>query len=99
MSSTPFDQFQKDIPMKQIVQVKSEVNETFKVKYAKRTHFDATIPDEWKDSLLNHCHGNLRSKAYEKLKASHEGKLRLLIDRSGWVVYTCKPGFCDHFSR
>ena len=97
MSHTPFDPFLKDILMKQIEYMKNEVAEAFKIKHAKKSHFDATIPSEWKDQLLSLCHHDLRHRVYTQLKNSHDNKLKLLIERSDWTTHA-NPNFVINLS-
>ena len=97
MSQTPYDPFLKDILMKQIECLKNEVAEAFKIKYKKRSHFEATIPSEWKNQLLNYLHSDLRHRVYGQLKNNHDNKLKLLIERSGWTIHA-NPDFVINLS-
>ena len=96
MAERPFDDFQRLILSKQIEMAKVELQQAFKISKAKKSDFQAVIPNEWKNTLLDYCFSDLRSKC-NLLKNKLNQKLTLLIENSKWTQ-DANPDFVINLS-
>ena len=85
LADRPFDEIQRAVLNKQIRIKLLENNTSHEVLLRNRQRFDAIIPPEWKDRLLDFCYHKMRRVVYQDLKQTHNNRLNLLISRSDWT--------------
>ncbi|XP_076030060.1 uncharacterized protein LOC143018521 [Oratosquilla oratoria] len=96
MSDRPFDNFQHIILVKNIEIKKVEVKEAFRIANQAKFSFHNSIPDEWKNKLLDFCYDRLR-KSRPVLQNKLKRKLKLMIKNSGWTK-DANPNFVVNLS-
>ena len=87
LADRPFDEIQRTVLNKQIAIKILENKTSHDVLLRNRQRFDAAIPPEWKDSLLDFCYHKMRRIVYHDLKRIHNNRLNLLISRSDWTKH------------
>ena len=86
LSDKPFDDVQRLILQKHIRITKYEVDEAFSICKKKRHVFDTSIPQEWKNCLLDFCYDKLRRECVS-IERNLNRKLKRLIENSNWTKH------------